>query len=52
MKLEHLPKFENSWSGSEKEEATLGDKGVPMVAQWLMNPIRNLEVVGSIPGLA
>ena len=26
--------------------------GVPVVAQWLMNPTRNHEVVGSIPGLA
>ena len=26
--------------------------GVPVVAQWLTNPIRNHEVVGSIPGLA
>ena len=25
---------------------------VPVVAQWLMNPTRNHEVVGSIPGLA
>ena len=25
---------------------------VPVVAQWLMNPTRNLEVSGSIPGLA
>ena len=25
--------------------------GVPVVAQWLMNLIRNHEVVGSIPGL-
>ena len=25
--------------------------GVPVVAQWLMNPTRNREVVGSIPGL-
>ena len=25
--------------------------GVPVVAQWLMNPTRNHEVVGSIPGL-
>ena len=28
------------------------DLGVPVVAQWLRNPTRNHEVVGSIPGLA
>ena len=26
--------------------------GVPLVAQWLMNPTRNHEVAGSIPGPA
>ena len=26
--------------------------GVPVVAQWLTNPTRNHEVLGSIPGLA
>ena len=26
--------------------------GVPVVAQWLMNQIKNHEVAGSIPGLA
>ena len=26
--------------------------GVPVMAQWLMNPTGNHEVVGSIPGLA
>ena len=26
--------------------------GVPVVAQLLMNPTRNYEVAGSIPGLA
>ena len=25
--------------------------GVPVVAQWLMNPTSNHEVAGSIPGL-
>ena len=27
-------------------------RGVPVLAQWLTNPTRNHEVVGSIPGLA
>ena len=27
-------------------------EGVPVVAQWLMNPTRNHKVAGSIPGLA
>ena len=26
--------------------------GVPFVAEWLMNPTRNHEVAGLIPGLA
>ena len=26
--------------------------GVPIVAQWLVNPTRNYEVAGSIPGIA
>ena len=35
-------------------QATLKKKknGVPILAQWLMNPTRNHEVVGSIPSLA
>ena len=28
------------------------DRGVPVVTQWLTNPTRNHEVVGSIPDLA
>ena len=27
-------------------------EGVPVVAQWLMNPTRNHEVAGSVPALA
>jgi len=26
--------------------------GTPIMAQWLMNPTKNHEVVGLIPGLA
>ena len=26
--------------------------GVPVVAQWLTNPIRNHEIAGSVPALA
>ena len=29
-----------------------GEKGVPVVAQWLTNPTRNHAVAGSIPDLA
>ena len=30
----------------------LKNNGVPVVAQWLMNPTRNHEVAGSVPALA
>ena len=39
----------------EKAKALLKvyvDLGVPVMAQWLTNPTRNHEVVGSIPGIA
>ena len=29
-----------------------GSRGVPVVAQWVMNPTKNCEVSGLIPGLA
>ena len=29
-----------------------GGGRIPVVAQWLMNPTRNHDVAGSIPGLA
>ena len=38
--------------GAAKERKTKKKSGVPVVAQWLMNPTRNHEVAGSIPGLA
>ena len=28
------------------------NRGVPVVAQWLLNPTRNHEVAGSVPALA
>ena len=38
----------------QTEEVLLkrGGVRVPVVAQWLVNPIRNPELVGSIPALA
>ena len=36
----------NRYSGKKKK------KGVPVVAQWLMNLTRNQEAAGSMPGLA
>ena len=36
----------------DKTTTKTNNIGVPIVAQWLMNPIRNHEVEGSIPGLA
>ena len=39
---------EEEYGGSLKNKS----KGVPVVAQWLTNPTRKHEVVGSIPGLA
>ena len=37
---------------SIKEAIKNVQKGVPFMAQWLTNPSRNHEVVGSIPVLA
>ena len=37
-------------SGLQRTKKTLKENaGVPVVAQWLMNPTRNHEVGGSIP---
>ena len=38
--------------GSKGRDIKFHVDGVPIVAQWLMNPTRNHEVSGSIPGLA
>ena len=35
-----------------KSYLNTGIFGVPVVAQWLTNPTRNHEVVGSVPALA
>ena len=42
-----LKKPNNKYQDGKKKSL-----GVPIVAQWLTNPPRNHEVVGSIPGLA
>ena len=39
---------EVAFLNSNKEQR----RGVPIVAQWVMNPTRNQEVAGSIPGIA
>ena len=36
----------------ETEDTSYVVTGVPLMAQWLMNPTRKQEVVGSIPALA
>ena len=38
------------WPKKEKEKRQ--KPGVPIVAQWLINPASNHEVAGVIPGLA
>ena len=35
-----------------KTKLELNSGGVPVMAQWLTNPTRNHEILGSIPGLA
>ena len=37
--------------GSSQDRGQICTAGVPVVAQWLMNPTRNHEVEGLIPGL-
>ena len=41
----------NGMAGSHSRYIFNFFRGVPVVAQWLMNPSRNHEVSGSIPGL-
>ena len=39
------------WEGGLYRDFKIKGSGVPLVAQWLTNPTRNHEVVGSILGL-
>ena len=50
-----MPKMKNQKPKNQptNQPAKKDDRvGVPLVAQWLTNPTRNNEVVGSIPALA
>ena len=47
MSFDHIEFFLQK--GQNKKQT---EQGVPIVAQWLMNPANNHEVSGSIPGLA
>ena len=38
--------------GTRQETNKQHTVGVPVMAQWLMNPTRNHEVAGSVPGLS
>ena len=40
------------WEIGDKLGLKYTEEGVPAVAQWLTNPTKNHEIVGSIPGLA
>ena len=42
----------SGYTMSNKIDFEIKKCGVPVVAQWLMNPTRNHEVAGSVPGLA
>ena len=48
---QHSPLYLDQQEDVRVASGMLG-RGVPVVAQWLTNPTRNPEVVGSIPGLA
>ena len=47
--LEEMDSFLESYSLPKLNQE---ETGVPVVAQWLMNPTRNHEVTGSVPALA
>ena len=44
--------FQNTFYFDETTISQNKLSGVPVVAQWLTNPTRNHEVVGSVPALA
>ena len=49
--LRHVA-YRNMGDKNQSRELEINRVGVAVVAQWLTNPTRNHEVVGSIPGLA
>ena len=49
VSLAQVPGLGQGAAGEKLLKTTV--QGVPIVAQWLTNPTRNHEVIGSIPGL-
>ena len=47
-----IKKQDTIFHSSDEHTLRMIISGVPIVAQWLMNPTGNREVAGSIPGLA
>ena len=50
--LEEMDKFLEKYNISKVNQDEIEKMGVPVVAQWLMNPTKNHEGAGSVPALA
>ena len=52
MPGERPKKQQKNKTKKKKRKRKTNSRGVPVVAQWFINPTRNNEVAGSIPDLA